>query len=231
MPLCLHCAINETIDDYFEEHGERHEGTLVLDDAIILDALSDVLAEILAIEPEEEVRREVCLEPARLGRVALAATDLAAVRVEHDHVPRAERVAIPAVLRQLEDPERRDGAGRVVLVVSERSLDAGDELAPARPEAVGEVGVAAVLVRDVAEHGDWTGDPGDERGSLLVPVRVARGDVPDGEQRAGRRCSCGACVTCESERAGESERRQARPQRHRRAALRRSGSRSAPLPF
>ena len=88
MPLCLHCAINETIDDYFEEHGERHEGTLVLDDAIILDALSDVLAEILSIEPEEEVRREVCLRfVAKILRQAkdIRAAGLALAKVLKPH--------------------------------------------------------------------------------------------------------------------------------------------------
>ena len=180
------------------------------------------------------VRREVGLEPARLRRVALAATDLAAVRVEHDHVPGAERVAVPAVRRQAEELERGRGAGRVVLVVPERRLDARDELAPARPEAVGEVGFAAVLVGDVAEHGDRARDAGDERGGLLVPVRRARGDVADGEQRAVR----GAAVLWwrlrgpreRTRRRGRAPRR-SMPRRHRRAAPRRSGSRSAPLPF
>ena len=96
-------------------------------------------------------------------------------------------------------------------VVSERSLDAGDELSPARPEAVGEVGLASVLVGDVAEHGDRAGEPGDERGGLLVSLRGAGGDVPDGEQRACRGsgwCGGDACLARERDRAGEDERRE-----------------------
>jgi len=62
MPLCLHCSINTAIEAYFEEAGERHGELVVQDTAVILDALVDVLAEVLAIEPDDQERRAICLE-------------------------------------------------------------------------------------------------------------------------------------------------------------------------
>ena len=131
-------------------------------------------------------------EPAPLRRAALAAADLAAVRVQHDHVPGSERVAVPPRSRQPEAVDRDRSRAGVVLVVPERGLDARHERAPARVEAVREVGPAAALVGDVAEHGDRPGDRRDERGRLLVAVDAHEAMSPTAMQRRGPRGSAAA---------------------------------------
>ncbi len=170
---------------------------------------------------------EVCLEPPPLRRPAFAAADVVAVRVQHDHMPGTERIAVPALLRQPEEADRDKSCSRVVLMVSERGPDSRHKSSPARVEAVGEIVCGAVVVRDVSQHGDRPTQRRDEGRGLLVTVGRARGDVTDCDQR----CWAGSRVRAagETERAGERDGRSSTLRRHRRATLRRSGSRSAPL--
>ena len=59
---CLHCTINAAIEMHFEDIGAQHGDGVVLDTGTILDALVEVMVDMLVVEPDEEVRRNVCLQ-------------------------------------------------------------------------------------------------------------------------------------------------------------------------
>ena len=148
--------------------------------------------------------------------------DAEGVAAAHD-AARARRREAAMALPTCADDERPDA----LFVVSERGPDSRHESSPARVEAVGEIVCGAVVLRDVSQYGDRPTQRRNEGRGLLVTVGRARGDVTDCDQRcwAGCRVRSGR----ENERAGERDGRSSTLRRHRRAALRRSGSRSAPL--
>ena len=107
------------------------------------------------------MRREIGSQPGLLWRARLAAPDEGAVRVEHDHVPGAELVAVPALCRPAGDSapvaEVAGRVGRLVLVVSGCRPRAGLEAPPGRLVVRCEIAGRPVLVREVAERGDRSG--------------------------------------------------------------------------
>lgn len=59
---CLHCTINAAIELYFEETGSLHGEGIVLDSGTILDALVQIMVDMLVVEPDEEIRRQLCIQ-------------------------------------------------------------------------------------------------------------------------------------------------------------------------
>ena len=131
------------------------------------------------------VAREHAGEPALLRRSVLAAAGGTAVRVEHDHPPRAEAIGVIPARREPEVRPRRRGVGGPVLVVPERRPRPAAEAAPG--VAALELRRGCTLVDRVAQHRDRARDLRDQRRRRLVPVRPARGDVSCGDQGRRRR--------------------------------------------
>ena len=130
--------------------------------------------------------RSCCSHCVLLGARA-AAADLVAVAVQHDDVPGAEVVAVPALARggrgRAEVVEVAGSAGGAVLVVAHGRLDARLVAAPARVEAAGELVRVAVVLLGVARDGDRAGERVEQARDRLVAARPAGGDVGGGEQR------------------------------------------------
>jgi len=53
---CLHCDLRDAIGEHFEALGDVHGDEVVIDSHKVLAALAQLAAEILASEPEAEMR-------------------------------------------------------------------------------------------------------------------------------------------------------------------------------
>ena len=168
----------------------------------------------------DRIRCEIRSQPALLRRAALAAAGGAAVGVQDDDVPVAEVVGVVAAPREPKERDRRVGGARPVFVVAERCSRAPAESGPRI--AVAELLCRTALVDRVAEHGNGSWDPCDERGGRLVARGAAGGDVAGRDQRG--------CAGASSESAVATVARIKRRRAAARAGARRSGSRSAPRP-
>ncbi len=149
---------------------------------------------------EGEMSEHRVREPLGLGRSGTAATDLLAVRVQADDVPRAELEGIPALVRDAGRRHRSSRSTPAAPAVSYSWLPGtGDRAvlvpAPRRVVAVREFLGGSALVGQVAQGED--GAPlrnqlVQQRRRGLVPVGVAVGDVARRQNlhrsgRAGRR--------------------------------------------
>jgi hypothetical protein len=56
---CLHCAITATINDHFEAAGHMHGDALVIDAKEVFSALTQILAESLAVIDSDDLRTDV----------------------------------------------------------------------------------------------------------------------------------------------------------------------------
>jgi hypothetical protein len=81
---CLHCTINAAIELYFEITGNLHGEGVVLDTCTILDALVKVMVELLVVEPDEEIRRQVCIQ--FIAKILRRTKELQAAGVKGDPI-------------------------------------------------------------------------------------------------------------------------------------------------
>lgn len=83
---CLHCAINEAIYAWLEQHTERENGRMVIDVPVVLSKLAEVTAEFVEMPSDRSKRR-------RGLRFAHEALDAG---VKHLRTGQAQFVDIPA---------------------------------------------------------------------------------------------------------------------------------------
>jgi hypothetical protein len=54
---CLHCVVMTSVEQWFERHGERRHGNVVIDVAHAINKLTECIVELAYMPPERSKRR------------------------------------------------------------------------------------------------------------------------------------------------------------------------------